>query len=284
MTREQELKRKMAEQKQVMTFYVEDKLFGLDVADILLLGQDINAIETLPFDEAGVAGMIKLQKIAIPVIDFAARIGLRSGTDEKNALLTQFETVQQGYQDWCQELQWKLTAHQSLTNKELWQNANLLNWHHQIQIRDVTLQTLLSLIDEPKTAFKHCLEQLITLTAEQQWQQADILFNQQKAVILEQIEQRLDRARKHLKTMVRHVLLYLTTDGKTPSYALLVDQINDVLSYPMMGFQSCETGPMSVIQTIKHAVDGIYINDGMPNCFYVSVNELLDSQQQLATA
>jgi hypothetical protein len=83
---------------------------------------------------------------------------------------------------------------------------------------------------------------------------------------------------------VRQVLLYLTTDGKRPSYALLIDQINDVLSYPMMGFQSCEAGPMSVIQTIKHAVDGIYINEGMPNCFFVNVNQLLGTQQQLAMA
>jgi chemotaxis signal transduction protein len=271
-------------QQQIMTFYVEELLFGLDIAHVLLLGQDITAVQPLPVKESGLVGMIKLQSIAIPVINFAHRVGMRSVSDEKTALLTQFETVKQGYQDWFQEIQWKLTARRLITREELSQNINLLNWDKQVQCRDIALQNLLNTLMEPKSAFIACFEQLIILTSQHQWQQAEILFNQHKESILAQIELVFDRAREQLETSVRQVLLYLTKDGKTPSYALLIDQVNDVLSYSSSNFQSCETGAMGVIRQVNEAVDGLYVEEGKPECFYFTLNKLLNSHPQLATA
>jgi len=271
-------------QQQIMTFHVEELLFGLDIRHVLLLGQDIAAIQALPIKKSGLIGMIKLQSIAIPVINFAHHVGLRSVSDEKTALLTQIETVKQGYQDWFQEIQWKLTARRLITREELSQNANLLSWDKQVQCRDTALQSLVNTLEEPKSAFITYFEQLIMLMSQHQWQQAETLFNQQNESVLAQIELVLDRAREHLETSIRQVLLYLTKDGKTPSYALLIDQVNDVLSYSDSSFQSCETGAMGVIRQINDAVDGLYVEEGKPDCFYFTLNKLLESHQQLATA
>lgn len=40
-------------QQQIMTFHVEELLFGLDIRHVLLLGQDIAAIQALPIKQSG---------------------------------------------------------------------------------------------------------------------------------------------------------------------------------------------------------------------------------------
>lgn len=269
----------MTNQQQIMTFYVGNMLFGIDVEQVLLLGQGIDAIDPLPVEEQGLVGMIKLESIAIPVIDFARRFGIRSSNDKKAALLTQVETVHQGYQDWLQEIQWQLTARHKIDHSVMKKNVKLLSWNNNIQLDDNKLQSLLNTLDDPKSTLKFCLEQLITLTYDQQWQQAELVFKQQRTVISKQFEQILNRAHQCLNVKARPVLLYLTENGRTPAYALLVDHINDVLSYPQSGFQSCETGPMQAIEEIKRDISGVYISEGMPNCFYVSLDNLQSLQK-----
>lgn len=273
-------------QQTIITFYVEELLFGLDVAHVLFLGQDITAIKPLPADQLGLVGMIKLKSIAIPVIDFAHHVGMRTATDEKKALQTQFETVKQGYQDWFREIQRKLAARQMLTRNELNQNANLLNWDKQTQFRDDALKKILTTLGEPKANFIDCFDKLITLIAAQHWQQAEILFEQQKKVISTKIELILIKANVHLETTIRPVLLYLTKDGETPSCALLVEQVNDVLSYPKSSFHADETDlkGLGAIPIIKRVVGGVYMNQDMPDCFYITYHKLVEPTQQLSFA
>jgi chemotaxis signal transduction protein len=271
-------------QQSIMTFYVEELLFGLDVAHVLFIGQDITVIKPPPAKQSGLVGMIRLKSIAIPVIDFAYRVGMHTATDEKKALQTQFKTVEQGYQDWFWEIQRKLAARQMLTHNELNQNANLLNWGEQTQSKDFALNKILTTLGQPKAIFIACFNQLITLIAAQHWQQAEILLEQQKALILAKIESILTKADVHLETRIRQVLLYLTKDGKTPSCALLVERINDVLSYPKTSFHSDQTEliGLGVIPATKQVVSGVYLNQDMPDCFYIHYHKLVEPSQQLS--
>ena len=74
-----------SEQKKLVTFYIEDRLFGLDATKVLLIGHDIKEITPLALEQQGLFGTIKLEARTLPVIDVAHFIRLQSLTDEKRA-------------------------------------------------------------------------------------------------------------------------------------------------------------------------------------------------------
>jgi chemotaxis signal transduction protein len=274
----------MSGQQQLITFYIEELLFGLDTTDVLLVGHDIKAIKPLAVEQGGLFGTIKLESKVLPVLDFAHYMGLRSATDEKKCLLNQIEMVQQGYQDWFQELERKINKGQHITNGELNLNTNLLNWDTKIILRDNDLKSLIKTLAKPKAAFLGCCEKLVTLTSQEQWEQAESLLEQQKMQGLLPINSVLTNAKTHMETNVRQVLIYLTKESKTPYLALLIDQINDVLSYPNTGFKSYASNPMDEPKLDKQKLNGIYMSEGLPDCHHFTLDTLLLAERQLESA
>lgn len=74
---------KLDQSRQIFTFFVEDMMFGLDVENVLMLGQEVNDIQRIPVEERGFCGVTKFQGAVVPVLDFAHRIGIESGIDAK---------------------------------------------------------------------------------------------------------------------------------------------------------------------------------------------------------
>lgn len=60
--------------------------------------------------------------------------------------------------------------------------------------------------------------------------------------MLQHLRNQIMRAHEQVQTRLRQVFLYITTDGKTPRYALLIDDINDVTSYSDSEFHSSSQG------------------------------------------
>lgn len=268
-------------QQQIMTFYVAEVLFGFDIKHVLLLGRDMSLIAPLSTAELGLVGTIKIQDVVMPVVDFSRLIGLHSATDEKKAFLSQLATVKQGYLDWFQEIQRKLTVRQIITDNELNQNVSLLNWDTQIQGHDLALKAILTTLKTPKTIFLNCLDNLKGLITQHQWQQAEMLLEQQKELILTQIEDILDKAEAHIESSAKQILLYLTKEGVTPSLVIIIEEVYDVLSYSKSDFHSLEIMSREVIPTVKQVADGLYIKEGMPDCFYINANKINELAQQL---
>ena len=273
-----------SEQKKLVTFYIEDRLFGLDATKVLLIGHDIKAITPLALEQQGLFGTIKLETRMLPVIDVAHFIGLQSLTDEKKGLLNQFKMVQQGYQDWIQELERKITRKEQITRSDLILNANLLKLDTEGALRNNDLQQLEKALAMPKQALITTCELLISLTSQHEWQQAENSLEQQKRQSLTRINNAFISAQTELEASVKQALLYMTQDGTTPYLALLVDQVNDVLAYPNVGFKSCDTEQKDELKFDIQKLDGFYMSDGLPDCYYLTCDKLFAADQQLVSA
>jgi chemotaxis signal transduction protein len=84
------------------------------------------------------------------------------------------------------------------------------------------------------------------------------------------------RARDQIQGGMRQVLLFVTVDGKTPRYALIIDDINDVINYLPSELQSSRAGALGLIQKIEHVIEGIYARDNLPDCLYFDINKMTD--------
>ena len=170
----------MSEQKKLITFYIEDRLFGLDATKVLLIGHDTKAIKYLALEQQGLLGTIELETRTLPVIDVAHFMELQSLTDENKGLLNQFKMVQRGYQDWVQELERKISRKEQITRNELTLNANLLKWDTEVASRQSDLKQLAKALAKPKEALISICKLLITLTSQHEWQHAEKSLEQQK--------------------------------------------------------------------------------------------------------
>jgi chemotaxis signal transduction protein len=77
---------------------------------------------------------------------------------------------------------------------------------------------------------------------------------------------------------MRQVLLFVTNDGKTPRYALLIDEINDVISYDASNFQSSARGALAQFRKIGDVLAGVYTHEEQADCLFFDVNKLVDNE------
>jgi len=103
------------------------------------------------------------------------------------------------------------------------------------------------------------------------------LFRQQASQPLQKIKNLISRGCEQLQSDMRQVLLFVTEDGKTPRYALLIDEINDVISYDASNFQSSASGALAQFRKIADVLAGVYTHDTQTDCLYFDVNKLADN-------
>jgi hypothetical protein len=65
-------------------------------------------------------------------------------------------------------------------------------------------------------------------------------------------------------------------DGKTPRYALMIDEINDVLNYTPANYQSSRSSGMALINKIENVIERIYARPNTPDCLFFDINKLTD--------
>ena len=252
---------KTDQNRQIFTFFVEDMMFGLDVENVLMLGQDVNDIQRLPVEERGFCGVTKFQGEVVPVLDFAHRLGIRSGIDGKGELLEVLIQREQDHVEWMNALEVSIKTGSAFTKATNPNECAFGKWHNTFETRDETLQELMASFTEPHNAIHALGEELISLRDNNKESEALELLTHARATTLRRLRALFSRARDQISSGMRQVLLFVTLDGKTPRYALMIDEINDVLNYTPADFQSSRSGALSLIKKIEQVIDGIYTRD-----------------------
>ncbi len=268
---------RLSEQKQLFTFFVQDMLFGLDVEHVLMLDQNIDKIQPVPVEEQGFCGVIKFQGIVVPVLDFAHRLNIRSGLDVKKDLVTELKSQLQSHQQWVETLADAIrhgdAFHLDLETSEC---ASSL-WLRHFDTRDETLNELVRALADPHHQLHEAGVMALRQAQGQDPNHMASLFRQQASQPLQKIKNLISRGCEQLQSDMRQVLLFVTEDGKTPRYALLIDEINDVISYDASNFQSSASGALAQFRKIADVLAGVYTHDTQTDCLYFDVNKLADN-------
>ncbi|MCX4188614.1 chemotaxis protein CheW [Methylophaga sp. OBS4] len=273
---------KLTQQRQVFTFFVEDMMFGLDVENVLMLGQDIDKIQKVPVEEHGLCGVIKFQGMVVPVLDFARRVGGKSGFDTRNNLIDLLNQQERQHIEWTQVLEHSLKNGEAFNQALDADECQSGQWLQQFNGRDETLKELIAAFGEPHQQLHAIGANALKQGQKSDTQQAAEPFSQQAQVILQKIRVLSKRAKEQIESDMRQVLLFVTDDGKTPRYALLIDEINDVLSYADSEFQSSSSGALAQIRKIGDILTGIYTRDNMPDCLFFDIDKLVDDNTAIA--
>ena len=273
---------KAEQERQIFTFFVEDMMFGLDVENVLMLGQEVSEIQRLPIEERGFCGVVKFQGTVVPVLDYAHRIGSASGIDSKSDLLETLTAREKDHIEWMNALETSIKTGVAFTKALNPDQCAFGKWYNKFETRDETLRDVLAAFDTPHRAIHALADKLLTLRDNDQESEALEILAHERATTLRRLRALFVRARDQIESGMRQVLLYVTLDGKTPRYALLIDEINDVINYSSSDFQSSNSGALSLIQKIEHVLEGIYTRNDLPDCLYFDINKMTDIDQLMA--
>ncbi|KKN50366.1 hypothetical protein LCGC14_0633520 [marine sediment metagenome] len=269
---------------QVFTFFIEDMMFGLNVEHVLMLGQDTASIQKVPVDERGLKGITKYQGIVVPVLDFAHRVGVKSGIDSKSATIEQLKAFEQEHISWFEQLENAIKTNTAFNLPTQSRTCAFSQWREQFNTRDETLAELLTLFDDSHSAFHELADEVLTMRESGQTEEAMAILRQHRSSSLQRMKTLFSRAIDHLKGAMRPVLLFVTDDGKTPRFALLIDEINDVVTYAEDEFQASDAGSLSQLSEIAKVLDGIYTRQDKPDCLYFDIDKLVDEPKMLVSA
>jgi len=267
---------KLEDNRQIFTFFVEDMMFGLDVANVLMLGQDVNDIQRLPIEEQGLCGVTKFQGTVVPVLDFAHRLRIPSGIDSKTELINILTQREQDHIEWLNALENTIRTGAAFTKSRDPKECDFGKWYSQFETRDDTLEELLANFEEPHNEIHALAEELITLRDNNKETEALDILTHCRATTLGRLRALFTRAKDQISSSMRPVLLFVTLDGKTPHYALKIDEINDVINYKQTEFQSSRSGALGAIQKIEQVLEGIYTRKGEADCLYFDINKISD--------
>ncbi|PHS31186.1 MAG: hypothetical protein COA95_07005 [Methylophaga sp.] len=263
-------------ERQIFTFFIEDMMFGLDVENVLMLGQDISDIQRLPVEERGFCGVTKYQGMIVPVLDFAHRLGIASGMDIKSELVTMLIDREKDHIEWINALEVSLKTGAAFVKTLNPDECAFGKWYNKFETRDETLTELLHAFDEPHRKIHSLAEGLLTLRDNGKTDEALEQLQHERATTLRRLRALFSRTRDQIQGGMRQVLLFVTLDGKTPRYALMIDDINDVINYLPSEFQSSRSGALSLISKIEHVIEGIYARDNLADCLYFDINKMTD--------
>jgi len=267
---------KVEQNRQIFTFFVEDMMFGLNIENVLILGQNINDIQRLPIEERGFCGVTKFQGTVVPVLDFAHRLGIPSGMDSKAELLNILSQREQDHIEWLNALENAIRTGVAFTKARDPKKCDFGKWYSQFETRDNTLEELLTNFEEPHNAIHALAEELLSLCDSNKETEALDILNRARVSTLHRLRTLFTHAKDQISSSMRQVLLFVTLDGKTPHYALIIDEINDVINFSQTDFQSSHSGALGEIHKIEQVLDGIYARKGEPDCLYFDINKMTD--------
>ncbi|MDH5358254.1 MAG: CZB domain-containing protein [Gammaproteobacteria bacterium] len=267
---------KVGQKRQIFTFFVEDMMFGLDIENVLMLGQEVNDVQRLPVEERGFCGVVKYQGEVVPVLDYAHRIGVPSGMDCKTDLLETLTAREKEHIEWLNELEKAIKTGSTFAETTNPDQCAFGKWYNNFETRDETLKELLVAFEEPHRTIHGLAEKLLSLRDNGKEAEALEALATARATTLSRLIALFSRARDQIQSGMRQVLLFVTLDGKTPRYALIIDEINDVINYSPSEFQSSRSGALGLINKIEHVLDGIYTRKDLPDCLYFDINKMTD--------
>jgi len=263
------------------TFWIFETLYAIDIANVLTISQEIENIQNMPATGKGLLGMTELQGHAIPVVDFAQMLNLQSATQIGNSLIQLFNEREKDHHEWLNALENSIVNGDPFLKAKDPRKCAFGQWRYSFNSRDETLMDIISDFDVPHKRIHKLADQLLDMRISGETEKALKILNIERDITMKRLSKHFSHAREHIQDSSRAVLLYITEDGKTPTIALKIDDIHDVMDFKAEQFK-----PMSTIKSILGADESKLISayiklDNIADCLLIetaNIPEIIRSE------
>ena len=257
------------------TFWVSDTLYAIDISKVLTISQEMGSIQSLPAKAKGLVGMVEFQGNAVPVLDFANMLGFASGIENSNSLIQLLADKEKDHIDWVEALEDSLVNGTPFIKAKDPHKCAFGQWYDHFKSRDETLMEVLAEFNKPHQQIHALADKLLDMKQYNQGEKALKLLHYERNITLKRLIKRFEQARTHLKESTRQVLLYVTEDGSTPTIALRIDDINDVIDFKAEQFKSMDRINTLLTGEASELVIAYLKQSGQADCLLVETSRLI---------
>ncbi len=232
-TQEGEQQAVSGEPLRLFTFWVERTLYGVEIAKVLSVSQEMKGLRPMPGGNAaqGLLGMIEFQKSVVPVVDFANALGLKSGVEVADIFVEKLRQFDQDHVDWMAALEKVIKEGGQFSLARDPHECAFGKWYDSFSTHDETLKEILEGFDGPHKRIHALADELPGMVSQGHKKAALKRFAVEREVTMGKLIKRFALVRSHVKEQVRQVFLYVTEDGLVPDLALRIDHIHDVREF-----------------------------------------------------
>lgn len=241
---------------QVFSFMVEQVPYALGIKHVLTISQDMTRLRKMHGDSPGFIGLIDYQGAVVPVIDFAHILGRKNNHEEKEELIHMLSTREKEHLDWVEALEHALAHDESFDLERNPHACAFGQWYDNYKPTDDAFAEIIGDFDEPHKRIHALADRLQAVAAHEGKERALQMLDLERSTTLLSLRRTFEFARETLRSSQHIVLLYVTSDGRTPRMALRIDDISDILT-----FEERDRVPLSSIELPAGAIPRGMISD-----------------------
>lgn len=269
---------------EVFTLWVGESLYGIDISDVLSIHSDVEKIQKVPVDKSGLLGIAMYQNLPTPVFGLSQCLKMRPRSEEREELVGILTECEKDHVDWLSALETSIKTGVPFVKATDPHQCAFGKWYDAFRTSDEMLQEILAKFDEPHCRIHGLAEQLITLSDNGKQHEALEIIAHERKTTLGQLKRLFHLARMQIKDNIRPVIIYITENGQTPTLGLLVDQVNDVVTYDESTLLNVEKSNLNRIHGIKLSdslLKGFVRDAEGRECFLLRPTKLLELKEAL---
>lgn len=259
----------------VFTFWSGDQWFAAKVENTLSIAQDLENLQPAPSSLRGSLGLVRHQDRPVIICDFASMLKIPSGQEYRKNLVEALNAREQEHIDWLNSLEASLTGEEPFTKARDPHQCAFGKWYDNFSTRDEELAEILLRFDEPHKTIHAMADELLTLKSQGK---VDLALNKIKLArlnTLAQLRQQFSLARNQISQSIRPVILYLTVDGRTPLIGLLIDEVNDVVTFAKNEMNELDSLGFGNAITCREMFSGYLSKDGGRECLLIDAANII---------
>lgn len=216
---------------QVFSFWVEEVPYALRIEHVLTISQDMSRLRKVHGDVPGFIGLIDYQGSVVPVIDFAHMLGRRNSGENKEELISLLNAREKDHLEWIASLEHSLRTGELFTKERNPHRCAFGCWYDTYKPIDSTFASIFKDFDAPHKRIHALADELLELAQKEGREEAQAALAVERRTTLRILQRTFDFARETLRSSQHTVLLYVTSEGRTPRMALRIDDISDILTF-----------------------------------------------------
>ena len=215
----------------LINFRVGQKTISLKILDILLTERFEDNLTSLPNDNKSFIGVKDYMETPTPIFDLGIILNKQS-TQETNQLLVElFSQWQQKQQEWFAALENSIKHNQPFNHNTDVQQSSFAKWYSNFKTENEDLKAIIERFKIPHSRLYAKASKLIELVKQNNANQALVELSIERSSNFMQLIRLFESAKEQILLDHKPIIIFTTKDGRTPHIGLLVDKVEDNISY-----------------------------------------------------
>jgi chemotaxis signal transduction protein len=216
----------------ILTFLLGSTSYAIDISSILSITDDFGKIESSKNHQPSFLGYLYYRNKPVNTFECSTLLGRDSNRTNLEATIASLNEGEAAHVAWLNELEQSINNDTVFNPADNSSSCEFGHWlEHKQNATDEATKALLDRFEEPHKEFHKHIDMLVKVAKKEGKEPALEQLSVAKRGRISELIRLFSYTKSQLKLAVHPVVLYITRDGVTPWFALVLDSMDDIISY-----------------------------------------------------